>query len=205
VIRLSLFAAAVTTAAALFAACGARDTYDVHIDATFTPDERVQIVDALHEWQTVGASFPSIDVRPHEDAFTRPDESTFAGELWIVQSEPVNLSSEGTARACPEARAVGGKTGRAGVTYDVGANAIECLDTEYLRSTPGLLRTAVLHETGHALGLRFMGGDRFHYTGARPSVMHIGVDDDAPHLTCVDVAAFCGASGDCDLNEGDCK
>ena len=50
------------------------------------------------------------------------------------------------------------------------------------------LNRLVLHEMGHAIGLRYAGDP--HYHGAAPSVMHPGLPDDADNVQAVDLDAF---------------
>lgn len=167
-------------------------SYAVHIDKSFSPEERGEIMGSLNEWSArTGAHLGPVDIidRPHAWA-----PHPFNEDLFLVVAA--------NDRSCPDNQPL---KSFVAMHYHFDATHIECFDMVWFRAHSALLPRTVLHETGHALGLRFPGKDPTHEMDPKvPSVMHPVVGDDAEHVTCTDVASFCNEYGTCDLTREDC-
>lgn len=175
--RVALLGAWCVVAGSALVDCGGPfHAYDVQIDASFSPEAIEAITSALDEWHDrTGVSFTTT----------------------ITSSPPGHMDANGIyiARSTPEAKCFDGLDMAAlhvaGYTFrDLGAH-VECVQFKYDDNPDeraAYLRTIVLHETGHVLGL---------VHSPPPSVMTPNIGDAEKHLTSQDIAQWCDESGWC--------
>lgn len=163
--------------------------FHVHVDDSFNKEERGVILDSLKEWSESTEGIAKFEDIKYEavDKLNKYDPkglSFLRRDLFIVKVKHHEDS-------CPilHHRLEDIEIGETVVYYS--GNAVECLESDYALKRQ-YFRRVVLHETGHALGLRFPGKDSGHNTNeSEDSVLHPSVLDDSNYVTCSDLYYFC--------------